>query len=130
MGNVLSLCQSIYEQNFNINFELKWSDIYIKIKNGTYTLLVLHHHYIIGLSLISNYNKNYHIDYLCINNHYKGQGYGKLLFKKTILYCKNYSKPVTLECEKHLIPFYQNLGCSFTGIYRNYHNKIFHLLFI
>jgi len=51
------------------------------------------------------------IDYIAIDKNYQGMGLAKLLFNYIYdNYC--HKKILTLECENHLIKFYEKLGCN------------------
>ena len=62
------------------------------------------------------------IDYVCINKQYQNKGLAKFLFNHIFTnYCSTSStnvpdKILTLECEDHLIKFYEKLGCTLIPI--------------
>jgi len=75
----------------------------------------------------NNQYKSLHIDYLGVSEKYKGIGIGKLLLNTIMNSYKSYQ--ITLECENHLLEYYNKFGFK---LYKNIqsNNLWWNLLYI
>lgn len=110
----------LYYNSFDEALRIKQKEIRKQYKNNIYII-----NYVLnkvngdlcGFCIhlyIPNINAN-QIDYIAIDKHYQGMGLAKLLFTYIYdTYC--HRKILTLECENHLIKFYEKLGCNLINL--------------
>lgn len=62
----------------------------------------------------------FHLDYLCVNSEYRGNGIGSVFMTQFVIPHLNnhYGKHLTLECEERLMRWYNKLGAkTLSGVY-------------
>lgn len=128
-GSDLHFCKHIYEESFDSTVESTWNEIIDKLRKNDFFLLYLKiSGVIVGCSIICPSQNFYFIEYLCISSKHRGCGYGKILFEKSIQFCKPFTSIIMLDCDRPLLKFYYKLNCSMHSVVYHSGRKFYRLL--
>jgi ribosomal protein S18 acetylase RimI-like enzyme len=113
----------------NYKFFDYWFELINKIDKlhiNNYSLLKPNQNVLIGFSFLHYFPKikMLHLDYICIDKKHQGRGNGSYYLNYIINTFYKYNKNINylvLECEDHLIKFYEKN--NFVRIKSNYHNN-------
>lgn len=101
----------IYDVCFSDNLKIPRKDIEIRWRRGYYHIFTDKD--IRVFSMVIYYNDCCHIDYLGVKPECQGQGLARLMLEFLI----SKKKPISLECEPQLIPFYKRFGFEETPFF-------------
>lgn len=102
-----------------------------RLRHNTYSIMKMKNEKsTVGFSFVIPIHKKkiLHIDYIGVDPHTQGKGYGKMLMEYI---CRSYKKKgwiITLECEDHLIKFYEKFGFIRMNIFYHFRGKTMNLM--
>lgn len=105
--------QKIYNKSFPKYLREPFQIIKRKLSNNSLDIdIYVMSNEIIGFILYTPIISYYHVlvNYFCISPKFQGKGFGKTILTMFLEKFKNYT--IILDCEKHLIQFYEKFGFS------------------
>lgn len=132
-AHLLDAALALYRKTFPGQVEMSISEMLGYVARGTYRIMVLPanaaavaapdtpSNEVAAAAFIALLQENAsycHLDYVCVNENYRGKGLGTAFFRHlaTSLATEGKRAVLTLECEHHLIGWYKRLGGIESGI--------------
>lgn len=108
--NNFNRVSQLYKDSFTPDVRIRIKLVKRRLRTNKYKLyLIMGHDKIVrGFCLFGTFSRFNHLDYIAIKKEFRGNGMGSLVMKMILDVYGN--KPITLECEDKLIPFYEKFG--------------------